>query len=346
LVDTLNGDDLISGSSNTGQFAAIYNDSNGTIITNNGNDIISGSGGYTSIDNLGKIDMGNGNDLISVSTSVYSHTTRSIDNQSSGVIDMGNGNDRIEVNNTSSEYGMHNDGSISMGNGNDLISAFSKTYGIYNNSLIDTGRGNDILQGKTGDIYGNSQGITNYDNGAINMGSGDDLLMASDCTVGLWNTGNVSTGEGNDSIDVSGAFFGVYNAGNIGTIDMGSGNDSLIAAGNAVEVGIISGTITMSEGDDRVETSDLVGDAYVDLGIGNDRLQLTKEPSQGSGKANGGSGFDILELAGQKANYGISRTAGINGVSFSMNGSTLSTEQFESFVIGGTSYTYDGLFVA
>src|SRR4028119_1485010 len=190
IANTLAGKDKITGNGETLRdffwglrTIGIYNKSNGTISTDNGDDEITGYG------NIG----------------IY--------NESHGTINTGNGRDKItgyarqtgsSKNNT---VGVFNYGTINTDSGDDTISGYATgdyPGGVINIGSINTGNGDDNIIGD-----GLSGGVSNGAGGTINTGNGDDSIIGtSSQDWGVYNGGyteesgfpTINTGNGNDSI--------------------------------------------------------------------------------------------------------------------------------------------------
>jgi hypothetical protein len=154
ILDTGDGNDIITGDHSIGSGYGIQNAFFGSIIdTGKGHDIITGLGSV-GIYNDGTINTGDGNDIIT-----GTHTNEgdpAITNYLSGSIDTGDGNDVI----TANSLGIDNDGIINSGNGNDSIIA-----GFLSGNLLGRvflGDGKDYLKG--------------FGSGNFNGGNGKDTL--------------------------------------------------------------------------------------------------------------------------------------------------------------------------
>ena len=161
----------------------------------------------------------------------YGISTAGIENY--GVIVLGEGADLVNgVNNfavlsdliPANSYGLINWGLIDVGtaskaDGADQITGVGSLVGISNSSLsnsilpptMTTGAGDDVISGGA-NVGSNCYGI--YNNGLIDMGSGNDLYQSVQAYSGLANrfggTGIVAMGEGNDIVQGfgTGTFFG------------------------------------------------------------------------------------------------------------------------------------------
>jgi hypothetical protein len=224
VANTFAGNDEITGTGETLQnilfyglrTVGIYNKSNGTINTDNGDDEITGYG------NIG----------------IY--------NESNGTINTGNGRDKItgyasqtgsSRNNT---IGVLNDGTINTGSGDDTISGYATgdfPGGVVNFGSINAGNGDDTIIGD-----GLSGGVGNGAGGTINTGNGDDSIIGtSSQDWGVYNGGytdesgfpTINTGNGDDSIigTTSGSSAAGIAVVYKGAINTDNGNDSIIGTG-------------------------------------------------------------------------------------------------------------------
>ena len=280
IANTLAGKDKITGNGETLRdilwfglrTAGIYNKSNGTINTDNGDDEITGYG------NMG----------------IY--------NESNGTINTGNGRDKItgyasqtgsSKNNT---LGVLNDGTINTDSGDDTISGYATgdyPAGVINSGSINTGNGDDNIIGD-----GASDGVVNARGGTINTGNGDDSIIGTSSQgsgitslgytdeSGLSTISTINTGNGDDSIIGTttgyGGGLGVF----LSAINTGNGNDTII--GNGIYSGIFCG-----------------GDGIINTGDGNDIITASSggiaigggvfgDPSSSKGTIKTGKGNDII----------------------------------------------------
>jgi Ca2+-binding RTX toxin-like protein len=241
---------------------------NDTLKTQDGDDIISSSLGYDTIDG------GSGNDLLILDYSAnnYSGINTSF-NSGNGYFyayyQSGNPYDRVDFSNIEKFQitGTQVNDSITTGNSNDTIGGGSGNDTINTsdgndtidggsgNDTISAGGGNDVLKGGSGDDTLDA----GFGNDSIDGGDGTDLLIDDfsgiTTAVTLDNTGasivaptgttisnveafNVTTGVGNDTIKLKGRFNDTLKtqdgddiiSSGLGydTIDGGSGNDLLI----------------------------------------------------------------------------------------------------------------------
>ena len=234
VVNTLAGNDIISGiggTSNTDINNGIANkvsiSNNGTIITGTGNDSIYGISDGIGIYNTGTINTGTGKDSITGIGNVEGINTF-------GTINTGAGNDTITgIGTGNGAFAIGNYGTINTGTGNDSIIGVTTNngIGIYTFGTINTSAGNDIITGiSTGSGLSSSQdsifniGIFN-DESTIDTGTGNDIISGTG-NFGISNTGTINTGTGNDTVSaIVGGFSGN------GSIYLGTGNDTLIGFG-------------------------------------------------------------------------------------------------------------------
>jgi hypothetical protein len=208
-VDTLAGNDQISGTASSPANCGIFN--RGGITTGFGDDSINGTAGDLGkgIANYGTINTGAGDDTISGTAgdgnAVAGGRGAGINNNTAGVIDTGAGDDIIS--------GTAGDGGA----------------GIVNLGRIDTGLGDDIINGAAGD---GGVGIVNV--GTIDTGAGDDAISgtAGDEGEEFAGFGSILLGSGNDSVIGFGS----------GTFDGGLDSDTLFF--NPGEYQIAASTIT------------------------------------------------------------------------------------------------------
>ena len=194
VVNTLAGNDIISGiggTSNSDINNGITNkvsiSNNGTIITGAGNDSIYGISDGIGIYNTGTINTGTGKDnIIGIGNVVGIYTF--------GTINTGAGNDTITGISTGGDLsssktsifniGIFNDEfTIDTGTGNDIVSG-TGNFGISNTGTINTGAGNDTVSAIVGGFSGN---------GSIYLGTGNDTLIG-------FGTGNFYGGTGTDKL--------------------------------------------------------------------------------------------------------------------------------------------------
>jgi hypothetical protein len=196
-INTGDGDDIITGTTNSEYDYQAGIESSGSIDTSDGNDIITGIGG-SGIVNNGTINTGNDQDSI-ISQGKFSN---------SGGVFLGDDNDSIAADKGFFNRAIENFNFIGTGDGSDIITS---TGVIYNQGVIETGNGNDSIIVNGGvDDNGTRYGIYN-NGGAINMGNGNDSIIANEgFESGPNSSGSVFLGEGDDYIKGygSGDFYG------------------------------------------------------------------------------------------------------------------------------------------
>ena len=258
-VDTLDGDDEISGLANNG---IGYLSNKGAIFTGNGDDLLQGSVIGEGNDNIGIL-----NDFVNRDDAFDFLRTNDLDVDQQ-VIRTEAGKDRII-------------GTVEIdGDGNSNRGVFSGTF-----SNINTGEDSDRLDGTVevggsgdfneGVVFGSGFEIRSSQ---IEMGEGDDRITG---TVKIEENGNRNSGITNISFN---------------NLDTGSGNDEIIAevevGGNGdFNDGIAQGegSINTGEGDDRIVSNvRIAGDGSsnrgisqglsgIDLGAGDDYLFASVE---------------------------------------------------------------------
>ncbi len=222
---------------------------NGNFIGGDGNDILAFFSGSSAIfgSSASIFNFGNGDDTLDFD---------SYDGTANGTVIadlffLGTGNDTIElVENATIEVGTQFDA----GSGDDLIRFESSGYLAALGVNLTMGDGNDILRF---DSVAFSSGVSglNLGGGSLDMGNGDDEIIFTSDTIGLFTDGTVSLGAGNDRI----AFFSSFgtltfdSSLNFVNIDGGADTD-IIAFGSSANV--IFGSATGAAGIANVETLD------------------------------------------------------------------------------------------
>ena len=132
-------------------------------------------------------------------------------------------------------------------------------------------------------------------------------------TIGVFNAGKILGLQGSDSIKGLGRIgdaVGVYNA---GTIDLGEGNDRILANDGNVAVSLHNGvkgrprdygSIRLGNGDDAIVAYGIywgiINYGTIDLGAGSDKIQaygLNTCGLQNYGRVSAGSGNDIIDTS-------------------------------------------------
>jgi hypothetical protein len=284
----------------------------------------------------------------------------------SGITNTLAGNDRITgvsvagSESSTSSNGIFNSGTLNTGNGNDIITGirYNSTdesglgFAIWGN--FNSGDGNDIITG-VGPIgiynlgrYDRSNGFTEFT--TFETGEGNDIIRGIGRNIGLDNdAGYIFTRGGNDiiigsggsvGIDITGGYFG---GGGIFT----EGGDDIIIGSGQIGIRMSGGSISTEDGNDAIiANGGFDGYCSVALGYGNDYLK-----GFGRGNYSGTGNYyqppqdeDILELT--SGSYTVSYTVHEyqgTAVSFTKDGITMNTFQFEKLLAGGTTYDFSGL---
>ncbi|WP_188353749.1 beta strand repeat-containing protein, partial [Malaciobacter pacificus] len=369
-VSTGNGDDQIqlgSGASEIstggGNDLLVVSDANtnatASINTGTGNDTVYAGNSFDSVD------LGNGDNTLNIGTadaSSYSSilSGTGVDNIVAGdgwdKVQTGNGNDTIELGEGSKE--------ISTGSGDDTLLAGNADANSY--TTIQTDDGNDtVVVGNDWDSIDTGRNNDRVEAGdgtsTVNLGSGDDTLKIGDANASAstsiygddgddtivagdnWDT--VNTGDDNDQVQVGN---------NVGVIDLGSGDDILVA-GDANSSSYA--TINASYGNDNVTAGDNFD--YVDLGSGNDTLNIGNADlidsyatiNAGDGddnitagygwdEINAGSGNDTVTFKGSQSEYTVTQNnSGDVFVTHIATGYTTKVTDAETIAFEGTDST-------
>jgi hypothetical protein len=321
-LDTGKGNDVIKGTLLTGNIGdGLLNGNRSTITTGDGNDIIIGehNRGGAAISNHGLMDTGNGNDSISGTNTDYGADYNGLGLYNSKDITTGDGDDYISG--TSPWNGLINSGIINTDNGADNIFGGS-VYGVglINRGIINTGNGPDFM-GVSGSLYNTGNVFLGEGNDSLSAESGDSIINSNFIGTGdgndiitahvIYNAGVIETGNGDDSI------FGdsIYNNG--GAINMGDGNDSIIANRGFESGPNSSGAWFLGEGDDYIQ-------------------------GYGSGDFYGGNGNDTLELTSGTYTVGIWGEGGESPI-FTKGDQLMITSEFEKLKAGSTIYDFTSL---
>jgi len=301
IANTFAGNDTITGN---GYFYGYGIENYGTLNTEEGNDIITGTGFAYGLKNYGTLNTGQGNDIItSISTIPPYSYVPSLYNR--GFIDTSDGDDIITS--SSNTMGIVNEGIINSGNGKDSIICQGE---FINQGGVFLGDGNDLIS------VNHSSYIIVANSNFIGTGDGDDTITSSGM---IRNWGVIETGNGDDSIIVgldiedSTGVRVIENYG--GLIDMGDGNDSIIAYDGFRSEPNSSGAWFLGKGDDYIK-------------------------GFGSGDFYGGNGNDTLELTPGTYTVGIWDTS----ATFTTDGVGLMiTSEFEKLKAGSTIYDFASL---
>ena len=299
VLNTLGGDDVISGVGAGAKCGGILNQ--GNIYTDSGDDMIVGySNGKAEygVKNKGLIDTGGDNDFIAGSGRVTGiENFGYINTRSGGDTIVGTGS--LGGKQSDNLWGIKNHGKIETGSSKDVITGRGKLAGITNQALFSA------------DKY-----VGYDDQGVISMGAGDDLLIGRGELAGIVNKGKIEMGNGANTLFGSGGIVGIENS--YASISFGNGHDkiggeSFTSNGTAIlnnylinthdgndmlgaKTGkfINNGSIKLGKGNDFViahESAGFEGTGTIDLEEGDDVLT-----GFGDGKFYGGSGVDMLLL--------------------------------------------------
>jgi hypothetical protein len=346
--DTITGAAIITPERSTGVGILM---ANSTLDTGKGNDVIKGTlpyGGYgygLSNGNRSILTTGDGNDII-----IGENTRGGAAISNGGLMDTGNGNDSISGTNTDYVdflgFGLYNSKDITTGDGDDYISGMGYPYGLINNGIINTDNGADHIFGVSIPYI---SGISN--SGIINTGNGPDFM---EFWGSLDNTGNIFLGEGNDSLGAN-SDYSILNSNFIGTgdgndiittsviynygvIETGNGDDSIIVS----KIYNNGGAINMGDGNDSIIAfqgfeSDPNSSGAWFLGEGDDYIK-----GEGSGDFYGGNGNDTLQLEEGTYTVGIWGEGGESPI-FTKGDQLMITSEFEKLKAGSTIYDFTSL---
>ncbi|MFZ1662813.1 MAG: calcium-binding protein [Paracoccaceae bacterium] len=251
-------------------------------------------------------------------------------------VKLGNGNDNLTISNYS--YGNNLVGissyDIDLGGGNNVVS-ISNFSGILNFSLF-SGSGADSVNLDLRGDHGNSQGYGQYLD--ISLGAGNDVLSIASSRIsdGFGNGNNkIDLGDGNDTltlVDNGSSFYDIaiggkyqinaglgddilsvdiglvaYGSPNDVTIDLGVGNDSLVANLTGGINKILGGT-----GNDVVTVvfySDNYSSNNLDIDLGSGTNTLTLANFGGSTSVLAGSGKDTVDVTWQDGSHSYGAAA-------------------------------------
>lgn len=294
-VDTLAGNDTIRPT------GSLWLTNLGSLILGTGNDNInyadnldangSTHNTFGSIYNYGLVDAGSGDDTFRAFF---------IRNFDAGVIRLGDGNDYMNstefINESNVEGGAGNDifrfnyyinierAFINLGSGSDLFDSGSGTDTSVNYGTIIAGLDSEVaIDQITGLRYSNSEGVPTYlegdgieNQGIYRFGGGNDICSGQGTRLGLGikNLGEIYMESGDDLLtDMSAdpgvaiqynyleSYGGIFNT---GTIDMGTGNDTIRAytvSGSGRWLGG-GGTDTISLGKDGIYVVEQIGGIF------------------------------------------------------------------------------------
>src|SRR4028118_2288472 len=150
IVNTLAGNDRITGTGIEGALSPYGFINEGILNTADGDDIITGvrTDGFSgfNIINWGTLNTGEGDDLIDGSQGEFGYATSGID--ATGTLNAGGGDDTITGAGTQDGIRVET-GTLNMGEGNDLINASGSYWGLglslSDGGTIDTGNGEDSV---------------------------------------------------------------------------------------------------------------------------------------------------------------------------------------------------------
>ena len=228
------------------------------------------------------------------------------------LISAGDGNDLVDLRNANAEVkytsvllGKGNntihshddilDTTVTTGSGNDYIHLEASPDspgddGIDISGKFYLGAGDDKIELEVGGI--NTWGTNNTTKSThIDMGAGNDVIdIGFDIENDHEGSNNVivDTGVGNDIVDVR-HVEGRHGSG-IVTVNLGAGDDELNARGN-----IDDAVVNMGDGVDKLTSDNVQGGADIDMGDDTDTVTITRFISQDS-SINLGSGNDIINL--------------------------------------------------
>ena len=194
VTNTLQGDDLIIGSSELGVGIKNF----GTIQTVEGDDTITSNGGLVGIFNsrFGTITTGEDDDVITGSDALIGIGNR-------GLIKTGNLNDIIIG--SGSEYGISNFGIIESGNGKDTIDALDG--GFIGFGTINLGLDDDLIRGFGEQVVDGGDGFDtaalgfDYDQDRISFGS------TADTSIDITFSGRTMSFDNVEEFDFNGQLF-------------------------------------------------------------------------------------------------------------------------------------------
>lgn len=179
----------------------------------------------------------------------------------------------------------------------------------------------------------------------VDASGGDDLI----CVVPVrtnFNVVEVDAGTGNDVVDTGGASQSYYVDTDLGPgtdLFEGGASDDTVLTGDADGVTTEVDTVRTGTGNDGVTTSG--GSDVVDLGVGDDRLELQGLRTSPDGLLAGGEGLDIFRAAvGSPGGDAFDMAAG----TYRTDGALASFSSFEGLELQarGASIDYSGTDVA
>lgn len=290
----------------------------------------------------------------------------------------------------SGAFGIHNS-TVSVGDGNDSVTvslsvqagdgSTIEVRGIveysFQTTVVDLGDGDNSLDVRLSVDAGASTEINNtsvnaIDGGTVIGGSGIDTIdvhIVANAGAGTElfafdaiRFADITLGGGGDVLRASTVLDGTGLAGASGhgisatTVDMGAGNDQIIATGasqtipgslNVTSFGIANSTVSLGDGDDSVTASGAEGGVSGSLFFGGDGNDSFDFGSGVSSTINGGAGSDTLALGGVLSDYLVSSVSATEAsiVDVASNGATtsLTVTEIEVLSVGGVSYDFETL---
>lgn len=230
-----------------------------------------------------------------------------------------------------------------------MTTASISATGIKNKKgLLATGKGKDTLSATAKTQSSTFSGTSSStfasappENQALALAVADAVAEASDIAIAINNTdGRITTGKGGDTIiataEATGTAYGIENTG--GVIRTGKGADRIIVQATGKEAyGLYGGTVDLGAGKDTL-TGTFGGDVVVNAGIGDDFIDGS-EGSFGNAELIGGRGDDTLSLSSNLADFSAISIGANTQVTFSLDGMTLVSTEFEEYILGGETYT-------
>ena len=306
----------------------------------------------------GRLRTGKGADMIQA-TAEASELALAVDN-TKGYITLDQGKDIIEATAKASELAIaigNAGGRLRTGKGADRIDATAEAselaIAIGNaEGRLRTGKGADTIHAiieaaDLGIAIDNTKGYITLDQGKDTI---EATAKASGQAIAIGNAeGRLRTGKGADTIlataEAADLAIAIENTG--GTIRTGKGADTILAQATGAEsYGIFGGTIDLGNGNDFLMAGTFGGGISIDAGSGDDWVE-----GFGDAKVYGGQGFDTLSLGSYSIENFLDNDNGNNisfgansDVSFNLDGITLNATGFEQFNFADdVTYTYDQL---
>jgi len=303
VVTGATGDDLISvvNGSTLGQLAT----GQAVLLGEDGDDRIEWFGGSSGSGGTATLDGGTGNDTLTLggnaavsAATLFGNIGQDsflfgdvrIADASAATVDGGAGDDYFQL--TGSRIGARTgiDGTITGGLGDDTFDFAGAAIGQQGHGLVDAGSGSDTLSFTEGTHIGREQSGS----GVVLGGGGQDVFVFEDLVaddtlnaIGLIGDGTLDMGDGDDTLvatGVSALALGVFEDAS-GTLNGGAGNDSLFGS---FQLGVLgNGTVLGDDGNDLLSLDRLnVGggvnfggtrsEGFIDLGMGDDTLTTSE----------------------------------------------------------------------